>query len=647
MAARIRNCLGIDIGSQWVRIAHMEMGKSGPRVLALIEKELDQTAGQNEAQRNQSISKQLQDLLKEHKIRTKQAVFSVPGQTVFVRQFPLPNASPDRLKKMVGFEARQRVPFPLDKTIMEYQVFEGSNPNEVSVLLVAIKKEFVLNFMRLIRRTGLTPLAISVSSIALYNYHEVSTSTRELAPVAKKKATKEKGKTAKEKKKGKGGLFGRKKKGAEGPEETEDELPDGLEGLDEDAPLDEMGFEEIQAYVNLGASLMDLAIPSPGPSRMIGFTRSVPLAGNEMDRAIRDKAGLEDIGQARAIKEREAVILATDHEIDGDPDSVNMSASEAATAIADRIIGELRRSLDYYISQPDGVAVDNIVLSGGLARMRFLAGYISEKMGVPVSIAEPQGERLRMPDNAPDSFAPFALAVGLALQGLEVAQNTINFLPEEIKRIRNVGARRYELIGMSAMLVAIIGMSWDVGSGQIAQYRRQVAILNDTMANATKDNAELTRAKDRDAKVVQAYEQLAQASGSQDYWLDFLRRFMEHRPPEILIDQIICRLDGNVVVRGKSPNLDSVNQFLAGLKTMSEGMVSATPDNPAGALPVELNNYVPVRDPRYGREVQSFEITVKSLVRLGRIRGFGQLPVAGPPRPATPGQQPGFGRAQR
>ena len=49
-------------------------------------------------------------------------------------------------------------------------------------------------------------------------------------------------------------------------------------------------------------------------------------------------------------------------------------------------------------SQPDGVAVDSIVLSGGLARLKYLASYVEEKMGLPVQLAEPRHAQLRLPD---------------------------------------------------------------------------------------------------------------------------------------------------------------------------------------------------------------------------------------------------------
>jgi len=589
----------------------MEMGKAGPRVVLLMEEPHKLDASLSETQRFQALAKQIQEMLRRGRVRTKNAVFCVPGQSVFVRRIKLPKTTPERLSRIIRFEARQQIPFPLDKTIMEYQVFDEGDPNEVNVLLVAIKRDYILNFMKMVRRSGLRPMAISVSSLALYNFHELNGSKRLFG------AEKEKQDKARELelKKNAKAAKGKKKNDAE---------PDGADpGAEEEVPLDDLGFDEIQAYVNLGATLMDLAIPKPGLSRMIGFTRSVPLAGNEMDRAIREKLNLEDPGAAQRIKETEAVILSTEFEVDGDPKSVNLDASEAVTLVADRLISELRRSLDFYISQPDGVAVDSIVLSGGLARLRHLGSYIEEKMGLPVQLAEPKHPQLRMPDAPPDPFCPFAICVGLGLQGLGLAQNTINFLPEDIKNVRGLQDRRFEVAGMGVMLLVMIAMSWTVGSTYILEYKKQIDADGQRIALIVEISDQITQAQDRNKKVADAYEKLSKATSNRNYWFAFLKSFLDKRPTEVLIDEIQMRLDGTVIVKGKSPAPHSVRQFLDELNKATKDIFASN-----------INYMNPVRDPRFQSEVYDFALVIQTWVRRGRIRTIGDQPA--PPPKLTP-----------
>lgn len=589
MAVKVRNCLGIDIGSHSMRVAHMEMGRAGPRVVGLYEEPLSIEEQLTEAQRAQRQAKQLSGILKRNKIRIKNAVFCIPGQTVFVRRFSLPKASPERMSRMIRFEARQLIPFPLDQTIMEYQVSEDDDGEQYQVLLVAIKKEFILNFMRLVKRSGLTALAISVSTLALYNFHELNSSDRDLLAVHGS------------------GKKGGKKKRTEVETKDESGPDDEIEG-GADETAGGATYEEIQAYVNLGASLMDIAIPKPGRERMLGFPRSVPLAGNQMDQAIQDRIGLDDIVQARTIKEGQVAILGTDFELEGDSDSVNMDASEAVTAVADRLVSELRRSLDYYISQPDGVAVDSVVLSGGLARIPFLGQYVEEKMGLPVSISEPQHPQLRLPDPTPVDLAGYTVAIGLGLQGLGLSQNQINFLPEDIKVVRGLQERKYELCGMIGMLVILICLSFGVGDKSIAEYNNRVERIQSSKREASNRDLLIKEAESRDQSVTSAYEKLADAAGSRDYWFQFLQMFLGKRPPNVLVDEIILRLDGNVRVKGRAVTRPALTDFLNELE--KDDLV----------VREQMRILKRVRDRRFTMRVWHYEFTLKTYQRSGRLK---------------------------
>lgn len=594
MAVSIRSCLGVDIGSHCIRLAQMELGKAGPRVVSLIESPIEVDAGLAEAERYPLIAKQIQDLLKKNHIRTKNAVFCVPGQSVFVRRIKLPRANPEHFRRMLRFEARDQIPFPLDKTILEYQIFDEPGEPEVSVLLVAIKRDYIVNFMKMVNKAGLRPIGISVSSLALYNFHNLNNSTLDLsAEAAKPKNEKKKAKP---------------KKGEEAIEEIE-------ESPEEAGALEVMDFEEIDAYVNMGASLMDLSIPRPGPLPVIGFTRSVPLAGNQMDRVIMNKLGLDDIAEARRIKENETAVLSTEFEIEGDPEAVNMDSSEAVTGVCDRLIAELRRSLDFFISQPDGVAVDRLVISGGLTRLKYLASYIEEKMGVPVEVAQVRHPQLRMPETVPDNFSGFCIAVGLALQGLRLGPLTIDFLPEDIKSVRGLQERKLEMVAIVAMLLVFIGMSFNIGSQYVSRYQEDTRRLQDKMTKVETDDKAIKKAQSRDDKVFEAYEKLSTVSGDRTFWPEFAKAVVGKRPGDVLIDDMYMRIDGTVIITGRAPLQASVNDFVDELKTLEDLIPTA-----------RIEKIQQVRDSRFRQPVYDYQILMRTKIRFGRVRSLGMRP---------------------
>lgn len=651
MAVVTRSCLGIDIGSRFIRIAHIERGRTGPRVLSLIEEPLELPPGLTEAQRNRQIGRQIQDMLKKARIRTSNAVFCVPGLYGLIKRFSLPRTRMDNIEQIVRYEARQQIPFPLDQTSMEFQVFEDEGTPQLNVLLAALKQDYISNFMRMVDQTGLKAVAVSVSSLALHNFHELNAGGRDLSPDAGKarvKAKKQPGKpagggAAEEQKPGPldkvKGLF---KRGGKG----EDTIPrdralvEAEGAADEELEaLDSMGFEEVKAYVHLGASYVDIAIPKPGSSRMIGFPRSVPVAGNEMDRAIRNKLGLEDFDAARRVKENETVVLSAMFDPGTEGEGVNMEASEAVTAVADRMIAELRRSLDFYISQPDGVAVDSLVISGGLARLRYLTDYIEEKIGLPVELAEPDEGRMRMPEPPPDPFLPYTVALGLAFQGVGYANTDINFLPEDRKNFQQFASQRWEVVGMLAVVAVMIALNTTVGRQSISLYEGEAQQLQQQIAQNSRMDKQITEAEQRHRKVATAYDALAKTVTNRSFWFDFLEAFNSKRPPDVLIDELHLRTDGNVVVRGKSPSQYTIRTFLQGLgelKADPQGIVKNEP---------ELAEIRPIRDTRFpdNTETSDFTFTLKVPVLQGRVRSIGEQPA--PPEP-TPDpnapSRPGF-----
>jgi type IV pilus assembly protein PilM len=67
-------------------------------------------------------------------------------------------------------------------------------------------------------------------------------------------------------------------------------------------------------------------------------------------------------------------------------------AMQVTMPFLDEILREVRRSLNFYHSQfPEGAAERNVtrlLLCGGTARMRGLAGFLEERLSVPVSVLD-------------------------------------------------------------------------------------------------------------------------------------------------------------------------------------------------------------------------------------------------------------------
>jgi type IV pilus assembly protein PilM len=177
----------------------------------------------------------------------------------------------------------------------------------------------------------------------------------------------------------------------------------------------------LSVLANIGASSTEIIIPSFDPN-VSGFTRSILLGGQQIDQAIKKKL-LISLNDAEAYK-RTVVTVSADAFSEEDPE-----ASAAATAVIDRIVSEIRRTFDFYNSQPDGVAVDKLFLSGGSSNLRGLSQYLQQSLGMPVSLVKFDraffqfSNRCQMSDS---DLTKFPIAIGLAMQGVGRTPITID-----------------------------------------------------------------------------------------------------------------------------------------------------------------------------------------------------------------------------
>ena len=75
----------------------------------------------------------------------------------------------------------------------------------------------------------------------------------------------------------------------------------------------------------------------------------------------------------------------------GDPyrDQLRINVFNAMAPILAEISQELRRSLDYYRGRSQDAQIHEILLVGGTARLKNLAPFLEQELGIPTRIADP------------------------------------------------------------------------------------------------------------------------------------------------------------------------------------------------------------------------------------------------------------------
>jgi type IV pilus assembly protein PilM len=237
------------------------------------------------------------------------------------------------------------VPYAIEDVNLDFQVLEGTDPSatEMGILLVAVKKDIINDYLSIISTAGLNTVVVDVDAFALENAFEIAS------------------------------------------------------GVDK---------EQVVALVNLGAAVMNINILQGGMSE---FTRDSPLGGHRYTESIQKMLGLP-YDQAETLK------------LGGQVEGRSFSDAQMAIDMVNaEVVGEIRRSFDFFRSSSHSDIIHRAVLSGGCARLPGLVAYLSENLELPFEVANP----LRNVKADPKKFDPqyletiapqLTVSVGLALR---------------------------------------------------------------------------------------------------------------------------------------------------------------------------------------------------------------------------------------
>jgi type IV pilus assembly protein PilM len=159
--------------------------------------------------------------------------------------------------------------------------------------------------------------------------------------------------------------------------------------------------------VSIGHDRTTLAVSD---GRVCEFSRVLEWGGAELS-----------TGLARALDMNEAEVESVKRSLSltGGAAPEGLTPDEAAAAVEvlhrgmDSLVRELVSSLTYYQSQPDSLAIGEIVVTGGGAQLAGLPEELSRQLGVPVRLGDPLG-RLEVTDGVDRTeIGSLAIAVGL------------------------------------------------------------------------------------------------------------------------------------------------------------------------------------------------------------------------------------------
>lgn len=416
--SQAKSIIGLDIGTTSVKLTQM-VNIEGELTLiksALVDIELqpqkthkETEATEKKSADNAEIDSQTATLAALKKalsgIDTKGAkVISVVNcPKTCARKIIAPHMPKQELTETVRWEAKNYIPFSLDKAILDFEILGevmDKGVKKLNVAVAASPKETIDSQLSLFAQLGLKISAIIPISLALQN----------LVTRAKLK-----------------------------PDET-------------------------VAIVEMGATVTELNIFK---NSRLEFSRKLPIAGDDITKSMTgalasDLGRVElSIGEAERIKKECGLPSPEKQEmIEGKISSAQILS--LIRPMAEQLANEIERSFDFYREESHGGKVDKIILFGGGAQCKRLAEFLADELGIEVKIGNPL-ENIKALSGVVAEQEKIAHRLDLAIGAALGQTKGINLLPVELKEetkrlVEKVSLKAIATVAVMLLLLLYVGM---------------------------------------------------------------------------------------------------------------------------------------------------------------------------------------------
>ena len=168
MAASTR-ILSLSLGTQTIGLADFKTGQNGGLVLASYETRELLADPAADATRFAQTKLVLGEVVQARKLKSSKVNYAVSSQSVFTRFVKLPSVGEEQVDQIVGFEAQQNVPYPIDEVVWDYQLVDSGDSSQVEVVIVAIKADLLDDINDAVELTKLKTSLVDVAPMAIYN----------------------------------------------------------------------------------------------------------------------------------------------------------------------------------------------------------------------------------------------------------------------------------------------------------------------------------------------------------------------------------------------------------------------------------------------------------------------------------------------
>ncbi len=173
---RSKTTVGLDIGSGLIKVAVIDHSKKEPELVRVaVVPLLADAIVEGEVMDPGIVSEAIQSALAAAEVKGKKVVTAVGGRDVIIKKIQIERVKEQQARELMRWEAEQHVPFDMESVELDFQILDpDADGVEMSVLLVAAKRELIESKMRMLADAGLESGRVDVDAFALHNAFEVN-----------------------------------------------------------------------------------------------------------------------------------------------------------------------------------------------------------------------------------------------------------------------------------------------------------------------------------------------------------------------------------------------------------------------------------------------------------------------------------------
>jgi type IV pilus assembly protein PilM len=164
------NPIGVDFGSDCLRMVQLQIADGEPRIIAAASADVPAHVRNDPAARASFFAETARDLLVQGKFKGRQAILALPAAQMYIQHLRIPRMDDEALKKALPWEARGKIPIDPSHALLRHtvagEIYQDSEPKD-EVILMAAARDTVNSLLSAAAKAKLDVLGMNVEPMAI------------------------------------------------------------------------------------------------------------------------------------------------------------------------------------------------------------------------------------------------------------------------------------------------------------------------------------------------------------------------------------------------------------------------------------------------------------------------------------------------